>query len=386
MIENSFHYIAILIMIIGSVVWIEKKYPFKIFHILPSIVIVYALVMLIATFGVWGKSENIENTYNTFKDAILPAMIFLMLLNADMRSIAKLGKKMIFTFLLATLSIMIGFVISFSIFHNLLGENSWMGFAALCGSWIGGTGNMMAIAGALNIPSDIMGNILIADSINYTLWVMLLLSLVPFGHRFNIWSNADTSIIDDVAKKLDINKQTEEISTASIFLLLGLAFCINITSDILSSYLPTTKFLSHYTWVVLLSTFFGVIAAMTPVSKVAGSNIISSMMLYLLVALMASRADFSEMSQAPIFIIAGFTVLIIHFILMVFFAKLFKLDLFSIGVSSLANIGGVASAPILASAYSKALVPIGVIMALMGYILGTGGGLIVGKILETIAK
>lgn len=386
MIENSFHYIAILIMIIGSVVWIEKKYPFKIFHILPSIVIVYALVMLIATFGVWGKSENIENTYNTFKDAILPAMIFLMLLNADMRSIAKLGKKMIFTFLLATLSIMIGFVISFSIFHNLLGENSWMGFAALCGSWIGGTGNMMAIAGALNIPSDIMGNILITDSINYTLWVMLLLSLVPFGHRFNIWSNADTSIIDDVAKKLDTNKQTEEISTASIFLLLGLAFCINITSDILSSYLPTTKFLSHYTWVVLLSTFFGVVAAMTPVSKVAGSNIISSMMLYLLVALMASRADFSEMSQAPIFIIAGFTVLIIHFILMVFFAKLFKLDLFSIGVSSLANIGGVASAPILASAYSKALVPIGVIMALMGYILGTGGGLIVGKILETIAK
>lgn len=386
MIENSFHYIAILIMIIGSVVWIEKKYPFKIFHILPSIVIVYALVMLIATFGVWGKSENIENTYNAFKDAILPAMIFLMLLNADMRSIAKLGKKMIFTFLLATLSIMIGFVISFSIFHNLLGENSWMGFAALCGSWIGGTGNMMAIAGALNIPSDIMGNILIADSINYTLWVMLLLSLVPFGHRFNIWSNADTSIIDDVAKKLDINKQTEEISTASIFLLLGLAFCVNITSDILSSYLPTTKFLSHYTWVVLLSTFFGVIAAMTPVSKVAGSNIISSMMLYLLVALMASRADFSEMSQAPIFIIAGFTVLIIHFILMVFFAKLFKLDLFSIGVSSLANIGGVASAPILASAYSKALVPIGVIMALMGYIIGTAGGLIVGKILETIAK
>ncbi len=386
MIENSFHYIAILIMIIGSIVWIEKKYPFKIFHILPSIVIVYALVMLIATFGIWAKSENIENTYNAFKDAILPAMIFLMLLNADMRSIAKLGKKMIFTFLLATLSIMIGFVVSFSVFHNLLGENSWMGFAALCGSWIGGTGNMMAIAGALNIPSDIMGNILIADSINYTLWVMLLLSLVPFGHKFNVWSNADTSIIDDVAKKLDINEQTEEISTASIFLLLGLAFCVNITSDILSSYLPTTRFLSHYTWVVLLSTFFGVIAAMTPVSKVAGSNIISSMMLYLLVALMASRADFSEMSQAPIFIIAGFTVLIIHFILMVFFAKLFKLDLFSIGVSSLANIGGVASAPILASAYSKALVPIGVIMALMGYILGTAGGLIVGKILETIAK
>lgn len=386
MIENSFHYIAILIMIIGSVVWIEKKYPLKIFHILPSIVIVYALVMLIATLGIWSKSENIENTYNTFKDALLPAMIFLMLLNADMRSIAKLGKKMIFTFLLATLSIMLGFILSFSIFHNLLSSDAWMGFAALCGSWIGGTGNMMAIAGALNVPSDIMGNILITDSINYTLWVMLLLSLVPFGHKFNTWSNADTSIIDDVAKKLDTNIQNEEISTASILFLLGLSFFVNISSDIISSYLPTTKFLSHYTWIVLLSTFFGVMGAMTPVSKVAGSNIISSMMLYLLVALMASRADFSQMSQAPIFIIAGFTVLLVHFICMIIFAKIFKLDLFSLGVSSLANIGGVASAPILASAYSKALVPIGVIMALMGYILGTAGGLGVGIVLEAIAK
>ncbi|MDD5359982.1 MAG: DUF819 family protein [Sulfurovaceae bacterium] len=386
MIENSFHYIAILIMIIGSIVWIEKKYPFKIFHILPSIVIVYAFVMLIATLGIWGKSENIEKTYNTFKDALLPAMIFLMLLNADMRSIAKLGKKMIFTFLLATLSIMLGFIVSFGIFHNLLAENSWMGFAALSGSWIGGTGNMMAIAGALNIPNDIMGNILITDSINYTLWVMLLLALVPFGHRFNVWSNADTSAIDDVAKKLETNTQNEEISTASIFLLLGLSFFVNISSDLISSYLPTTKFLSHYTWIVLLSTLFGIIGAMTPLNKVAGSSIISSMMLYLLVALMASRADFSQMSQAPIYIIAGFTVLLVHFVSMIIFAKIFKLDLFSLGVSSLANIGGVASAPILASAYSKALVPIGVIMALMGYILGTAGGLTVGIILEAIAK
>ena len=387
MIESGFHYIATIIIIIGLVTWIEKKYPHRIFEILPSIVIIYAFVMLLSSFGLLAKTKSINDTYTTFKDALLPAMIFLMLLDADMRSISKLGKKMIFTFLLATLSIIIGFVVSFGIFHDLLASNAWMGFAALCGSWIGGTGNMIAIQGALNVPSDLMGNIIITDSVNYTFWVMLLLALVPFAAKFNIWSNADTSIIDKISTKLDNSeKQKTEISSASIILLLGISLCINIMSDAIASYLPTTKFLSHYTWVVLITTLFGIFTAMTPLSKVGGSNLISSIMLYMLVALIASTADFSEMSQAPIFILAGSIVLVTHLLLMIIFAKVFKLDLFSIGVASLANIGGVASAPILASAYSKALIPIGVLMALMGYILGTGGGLMTGKILEIIAK
>ena len=108
-------------------------------------------------------------------------------------------------------------------------------------------------------------------------------------------------------------------------------------------------------------------------------------MLYLIVALIASRANFTELTEAPLYILAGFVIITIHVVIMVIFAKLFKLDLFSLGVASLANIGGVASAPILASAYSKALIPIGVLMAMMGYILGTFGGLMVGKVLEMMA-
>jgi uncharacterized membrane protein len=111
---------------------------------------------------------------------------------------------------------------------------------------------------------------------------------------------------------------------------------------------------------------------------------LGNMMLYLLVALIASRADFAELTEAPLYIMAGFLIITVHALVMVLFAKLFRLDLFSLGVASLANIGGVASAPILASAYSKALIPIGILMAMMGYILGTFGGLMVGKVLEMI--
>jgi len=124
---------------------------------------------------------------------------------------------------------------------------------------------------------------------------------------------------------------------------------------------------------------------MTPLAKLSGGSQLASMMLYLIVALIASRANFSELTEAPLYIIAGFVIIAIHASIMILFAKLFKLDLFSLGIASLANIGGVASAPILASAYSKALIPIGVLMAMMGYIIGTFGGLMVGKFLEMIA-
>ncbi|MGW8169407.1 MAG: DUF819 family protein [Sulfurovaceae bacterium] len=386
MIENSIVYLTILILIIGIVSSIENRFKWKIFDILPSIVIIYALVMILSSFGFWSKNENIESLYSSFKNALLPSMIFLMLLDADIRTIAKLGKKMIFTFMLATSSIMIGFIISYSIFHNYLeGNETWKSFGALCGSWIGGTGNMIAIQGALNISNNDMGYILITDSINYTLWVMLLLALVPLAIKFNFWSKADTSIIDVISDKLNIEKKKSDISLSSFTLLLGSALMVNTVSVYLATLLPTTDFITHYTWVVAIATIAGILFAMTPLAKIGGSSLIAQIMLYLIVALVASRADFSELSQAPLYIIAGFTVLVIHFILMVLFAKLFRLDLFSLGVASLANIGGVASAPILASAYSKALVPIGVLMALMGYIIGTGGGLIVAKILQMLS-
>ena len=186
MIENGVVYLTVLILTIGLVTSIENRFKWKIFDVLPSIVIIYALIMILSSFGLWSKSENIESTYSSFKNALLPSMIFLMLLDADIRTIAKLGKKMIFTFLLATVSIMIGFVISYSIFHNyLIGNETWKSFGALCGSWIGGTGNMIAIQGALNISNSDMGYVLITDSINYTLWVMMLLALVPFAIKFN---------------------------------------------------------------------------------------------------------------------------------------------------------------------------------------------------------
>jgi uncharacterized membrane protein len=176
-----------------------------------------------------------------------------------------------------------------------------------------------------------------------------------------------------------------QTSVTSALILLGTASGISLLSQYLADFLPATSFLTHTTWVVIIATAAGIIGAMTPIARMGGASQLGTVMLYLIVALIASRANFAELTQAPLYIVAGFVIIAIHLIVMVIFAKLFRLDLFSLGVASLANIGGVASAPILASAYSKALIPIVVLMAMMGYILGTFGGLAVGKVLEMIA-
>jgi len=382
MIDNGFTYLSVIILIASSVLYIEKRSGYKIFDYLPAIVIIYFGVMVLSTLGVWEKSDSINTTYKTLKSNLLPAMIFLMLLSADMREIVKLGSKMLFTFFLSSFSIAIGFIGSFALFHTYFTPDAWKAFSALSGSWMGGTANMVAIQGALNLPDSAMGYTLLIDSVDYAIWVMLLLALVPFANRFNRWSKSDTSKIDEVGARLRAKEKTKEpIEFSSLFILLGLALGVSALSQYISTYLPTTSFITTTTWIVIISTLIGIISAITPISKISGNSEIANIMLYLIVALIASRANLSELTQAPLYIIAGFVILLIHLVLMLIFAKLFKLDLFTIGIASLANIGGVASAPILASAYSKALIPIGVLMAMLGYIMGTFGGLMVGKVL-----
>ena len=385
MIENGFMYVAVLAMTAASIVSLEKRTQAKLFEYLPSIVIIYFVVMLLSTFGLWQKSESVTESYKLLKSNLLPSMIFLMLLSADMREIFKLGKKMLLTFLLASVSIAIGFIGTFALFHTYFEPDAWKPFAALSGSWMGGTANMVAIQGALDLPDSAMGYTLLIDSIDYAIWVMILLALVPFAKKFNLWSKADTSVIDEVGERLALKEDHKKpIGFASLFFLLGSALIVSALAQNGALYLPTTSFLTTTTWIVIIATLAGILFAMTPLAKLSGGSQLANIMLYLIVALIASRANFSELTEAPLYIAAGFVIIAIHVCIMILFAKLFKLDLFSLGVASLANIGGVASAPILASAYSKALIPIGVLMAMMGYILGTFGGLMVGKVLEMI--
>ena len=391
MITDSFTYIAVLIFAAAVLVCLPRvfrgKAAQKFFSFAPPVVLIYLGLMALCTLGAWDLPAT-SAAYSSLKNPLLYAMLFIMLLRCDLRKILKLGPKMLLGFLAATVSISLGFIVSFAIMRGTLGAEAWKSLGALCGSWMGGSGNMIAVQAALDIGEGDMAYALVVDSIDYSIWVMFLLWAINLAPKFNKWAKADTTTLDEVSRRLeeDAKSNEDKATFVNLIFLLGLGLVVSaFGQDIGASLNSAMPFLDKSTWTVLLITLAGLIGAVTPVGRMAGSTELSNLLLYSVVALLASRASFLELTDAPAWILAGFMILAIHGIILVLLAKIFHLDMFTCGVASLANIGGSASAPILAGAYSGALVPVGVLMALMGYVIGTAGGLITANIMSLLA-
>lgn len=376
MISSALVYLFVLAFIATGFHQLEKQTNFKIFKFLPAVVMIYAFSMFLASMGVFESNEAINNIYSLTKANLLPAMLFLMLLQVDFSHFFKLGKSLLIAYVLAVLSIAIGFIVVSLVFD--FNHDTAAAFGALAGSWMGGTANMIAVGSALGVSQEAYGYALIVDSVNYTLWVMLLLFLVPFASAFNRFVGAKDSeaIFSQIGCACTIG-------TKRYWLLISFAIIVSLASQMLAVHV---EFLNRTTTVVLLATIFGVLASFTKLKSMNGSSEVATTMLYILIALIGSKAVFESFGAVGIYVVAGFLILVIHAALMVAGAKIFKLDLFSIAVASLSNIGGVASAPILAATYNKSLVSVGVLMAVMGYLIGTFGGLLVGSILVSLAK
>ena len=315
--------------------------------------------------------QEITAIYKLTKTNLLPAMLFLMLLEVDFKHFFKLGKSLLIAYFLAVISIAAAFIIVAYLFH--FEKETAAAFGALAGSWMGGTANMIAVGSALHVSEDAFAYALVVDSVNYTLWVMLLLFLVSFAKIFNKFTKSEEKLA-----YLDKIGCACSMGAKRYWLLILLALAASLLSQFLAA-----KFviLNTTTSIVLFSTLLGVAGSFTKLRFINGSNEVATTMLYILIALIGSRAVIENFNGLGVYVLAGFMILVLHALIMVLGAKLFKLDLFSISVASLANIGGVASAPILAATYNKALVSIGVLMAIMGYLIGTFGGLFVGYIL-----
>ena len=386
MITNGFTYVAVLICLAAALITLEKKTGWKLFEFLPPVVLIYLLAMLLCTAGTWDMKAT-KPAYAALKNSLTYTMVFMMLLRCDIRKVLKLGPRMLLGFFSASLTIMIGFIGAFTIMKGIIGDNAWMGLGALCGSWLGGSGNMVAVQAALNISESDMGYALVIDSIDYSIWVMFLLWLIQLAPRFNAWNKADTKTLDEVSRGLEEDAAANKapITMQSLLLLLGSALlAAAIGTNVGTALNSMVPFLDKATWTILFITATGLIGAISPLGRTAGSAELSNMLLYCVIALLASRASLLELADAPYWILTGFIVLGIHFTLMFIIAKILKLDMFTACVASLANIGGTASAPVLAGSYAGSLVPVGILMALLGYVIGTPFGILTAHIMELL--
>lgn len=392
-IQNGFTYIAFLMFLAGVLLAAEKYTKWKVFNIIPPLVWLYVLNMIFCTAGLY-NSDGCSAAYSVLKNNLLYAMIFVMLLRCDIRKLAKLGGRMAAIFLGGALSILFGFIVAFVIFKGALGggETIWGAMAALCASWIGGSANMAAMEAAFTIDPGAYGCALAVDTVYYSVWIALLLIMVRYSQKWDNAVKADTTKLQAVADaaNAELAKEKKHASAADWIFLIGLSLIVSALSQQVGAILGNglasigLDMFDKGTMTTVFVTVLGLLCALSPLGKLPAVEELSNVYLYAVVSLLASTASLTDLVSAPLWIVAGLVVLIIHIVIMFLLSKLFHWDCCMVSTASLANIGGSASAPIVASAYNSSYAGIGVLMGVMGAALGNFCGLACGYIMQML--
>ncbi len=381
MIHSVWPYLAVMLLAAGIFPALERRYGWRVFNVMPPIVLTYLLVTALAVIGLWQINPEIQATQSMLITRLIPALLFLLMINCDLRAIFALGPRVLGVFACTSVSLFVAFIGTFLIYRAWLPGDAWHPLAALSGSWVGGTANMIAVKQAIGMSDAHLAMSLLTDALGYSMWVVVLFSVARLAPAFNRWTHAVSSANLPIAPTRTQAPTTPD----SVLIWLGLALAVAAFAAWLSTWLPTSSMLTSTTWAILIATTAGLIAAHTPLARYPGAGTISGTLLIGVVAVLASQSNFTGIAAAPLYVLCGVTIIAIHALLLIGFARLFHFDLFLCGIASLAHIGGVAATPVLAASYSPALVPVGILLALLGYILGTGFGLVVASIMSMLA-
>lgn len=380
MIESSWLYLALMLFAGGLFPFLQQRLRWRVFEMLPPIVLTYLFVMTLAVAGLWQASPEIVVAQGALVKHLLPALLFLLMATCDVRAILALGPRLLGVFACALLSILVALIVVYLLFRHALPADGALIFAALSATWVGGSANLLAVKQAIGLSESSLAPALLTDAVCYSVWVVVLFSAGPLVATFNRWAkveSTDTPVVEAVT--------AEPTDPGTVLLWLGLAMLVGLGAQRLSLFAPVTGFMTPTTWTVLIATVVGLMVAQLPLGRVPGAAGIASALLAVLVAVMASQSSFSGLATAPLVILCGFLVLVIHAGLLLLAARALHFDLRLCTIASLAQIGGIATAPILAATYSRALVPVAVLMAMLGYILGTGVGLMMARLLGALA-
>jgi uncharacterized membrane protein len=387
MINNPYAVIVFLGLIEFFVLYFSSRPRFKkYFHFIPPVFWIYALPMIFSSLGLIDPNSRF---YKVIAENVLPASLILLLLSTDLNAISKLGKKALFMMLAGSLSIMIVFPIVFYFFKNLVGIHMWSGFGALSASWVGGSANMIAVKEALGTPEAVFAPMLLVDTIVPYLWMALLIACVGLQKPFDKMIKADMQVMEELNQRLSRQESQEKrfSGVGILFILLTATFGV-IIAKISALYLPVIKsMISSYTWVIIVASCLGIILSLTPARRLEQENAtkVGYWFLYFVLTTIGAKACIRDFSGALILIGAGFCVIALHGLILVTAAKILRAPMFLVVTASQANIGGPASAPVVAAVYQPALASVGLLMAILGNILGTYTGIITGYVCKLIA-
>lgn len=386
MIQSVWPYLAMMLLAAGVFPALEQRFRWRIFGVLPPIVLTYLAVTALAVAGLWHATPEIQSAQRTIVAQLLPALLFLLMIGCDLRAIVALGPRLIAVFACAMASILAAIVLCYLAFRTLLPVDGWKMLAALSGTWTGGSANLLAVKQAIDLADSALPPVLLADALCYSLWVIVLFASAPLATAFDRWTRADARPAPALAAPAIAAPAAQAPADAgSVLAWFGLALFVGVGAQALAAQLPTSGFLTPTSWALLAATVAGLAVAHTPLARLPGANALGNALLACIVAVLGSQSSFDGIAAAPLFVVCGLAVLVVHIVLLAGAARLFRFDMHLVGIASLAQIGGVASAPLLAAVYSPALVPVAVLMAMLGLVLGTGVGLTMAGVLSSLA-
>ena len=406
MIKNDAVVLGILFIILAFVFISsssKNRWLLKFYKYVPSLLLCYFIPSILNSMGI--ISGDHSNLYFVASRYLLPASLVLLTISIDLPEIIKLGPKAIIMFLSGTLGIIIGgpfsiILISY-IFPNLIegleADLVWRGLTTIAGSWIGGGANQAAMKEIFLVDDAIFSTMIAVDVIVANIWMAFLLYGSGVHEKIDRILNADSSSIDDLRKKIETYRSqnlkvpdfVDTVKVMSVaFTLTGIA---HFGSDLIVPYIginapQLAKFslTSNFFWIIVISTSLALILSFTKIRTLegVGASRYGSLFLYILVATIGMKMNILAIFDNPGFFLIGLIWMLFHAIFLIIVAKLIKAPLFFLAVGSQANVGGAASAPIVASAFHPSLAPVGVLLAVLGYAVGTYGAWFCGLLMQ----
>ncbi|HYW34182.1 MAG TPA: DUF819 family protein [Balneolaceae bacterium] len=401
--------LGILLVILAAVfITSNSDHPFwqKFYTFVPPLLLCYFIPSLLNSAGL--ISSESSNLYFVASRYLLPSSLVLLTLSVDFKGIIGLGPKAIIMFLAGSTGIIIGgplaiIIVSWFAPHLVAGTGPqavWRGLSTIAGSWIGGGANQTAMYEVFNPSDNLFSAMITVDIIVSNFWLAFLLYGAGISERIDRWFNADSTPIFKLRDKIENYKAgiAKIPSLADLTAICAVAFGITALGHLgadaiapwISNHAPELSKLnldSKFFWIVVIATTGGLLASFTPARKLegAGASKIGSLFLYILVATIGMKMNILAIFHSPGFFVIGLIWLCIHVIVLISVGKMVNAPFFFLAVGSQANIGGAASAPIVASAFDSALAPVGVLLAVLGYVLGTYGAYICAQLMRIVS-
>lgn len=403
----------------------ENKNWKKFYKFVPALLMAYLLPAIFTSAGIiapeWETvnkageiTKHSSKLYYIASRFLLPAALVLMTLSIDLKAVFNLGPKALIMFLTGTVGIIIGGPLAILLISHISPETVggagpdavWRGLATLAGSWIGGGANQAAMLEIYEYNPKKYGGMVLVDIVVANLWMAIILIGIGKTKKIDKWLKADTSAIEKLKEKVVSfsSKITRNPTLSDIIIILAIAFTVvgvsHFGADEISSYLKNTfeavnnkssalsSFGSQFFWMISIATFLGIILSFTKLKlyEGAGASKIGSVFIYILVATIGMKMDLSKLLDNPGIIFIGLVWMTIHAVLLIIVAKLIKAPFFFLAVGSQANVGGAASAPVVAAAFHPSLATVGVLLAVFGYVVGTYGAMLTAELMRIVAS